>query len=56
MRVGGEVFPVYGDEQCGFTLDPADVSTSGRSAGRYATLDELFFALVNFNSAAEGRA
>lgn len=56
MRVGREVFPVYGDERCGFTIDPVDMLTGGCSAGRYATLDELYFALVNFNSAAEGRA
>lgn len=56
LRVGCEVFPVYGDERCGFTIDPGDFSAGAPEAGRYRSLDELYFALVNLHSAAEGKA
>ncbi len=48
LRVGGQVFPVYGDAVRGWSLraddfrDPPTVSPY-----LYASLDELFFALVN---------
>jgi len=56
MKIGLEVFPVYGDETSGFSVDPADLYPQMPAWFRYASLDELFFALVNFNIAPEGRA
>jgi hypothetical protein len=48
LRVGGDVFPVYGDELRGWSpraddFDPVTPST----LYVYQSLDELFFALVN---------
>ncbi|HYV56066.1 MAG TPA: hypothetical protein VE911_00915 [Candidatus Nitrosopolaris sp.] len=52
LRVGGEVFPVYGDELRGWSLRPGDVSgLTACSPYAYASLEELFFALVNLRVA-----
>jgi hypothetical protein len=48
LRVGGNVFPVYGDELRGWSPRADDfggVDTS--SPFVYTSLEELFFALVN---------
>lgn len=48
LRVGGNVFPVYGDELRGWSLRPDDLGgVVRRSPYVYTSLDELFFALVN---------
>ena len=55
LRVGGAVFPVYGDEMRGFSPLPQDVNgLQTRSPFVYTSLDELFFALVNLCAAASG--
>ena len=52
LRVGGEVFPVYGDELRGWSPRAADFG--GHQVPPrfvYTSLDELFFALVNLVTA-----
>jgi hypothetical protein len=56
MKIGAEVFPVYGDETSGFSVDPGDLYPQMPTRFRYGSLDELFFALVNLNVGPEGRA
>jgi hypothetical protein len=56
LKIGVEVFPVYGDEKTGWSLDPGDLYPRGPIWFRYQSIDELFFALVNLNISSEGRA
>ena len=56
LKVGLEVFPVYGDETSGFSVDPGDLYPQMPVLFRYQSLDELFFALVNLNLSPEGQA
>lgn len=48
LRVGRAVYPVYGDELRGWSPRAEDFR-EGAEPGRfvYASIDELFFALVN---------
>jgi len=56
VRIGTEVFAIYGDEEHGFAVDPEDFSSAVPNSFRYYSLDELYFALVNLSAAPEGRA
>lgn len=56
LKVGLEVFPVYGDDSSGFSMDADDLSPKVSRHFRYHSIDELFFALVNLNCAEEGTA
>jgi hypothetical protein len=56
VKIGMEVFPVYGDETSGFSVDPGDLYPQMPMWFRYRSLDELFFALVNLNVSPEGQA
>ncbi len=56
LKVGLEVFPVYGDETSGFSMDPGDLYPQMPVWFRYQSIDELFFALVNLNLSQEGQA
>lgn len=56
LKVGLEVFPVYGDERSGWSMDPIDLTPDTPKWLRYDSLDELFFALLNLNVMPEGRA
>ena len=56
MKVGLEVFPVYGDEASGWSVDPIDLAPGQPREYRYHSLDELYFALVNLNVSPEGEA
>lgn len=56
LKVGLEVFPVYGDERSGWSMDPIDLAPETPRWLRYESIDELFFALLNLNVAPEGRA
>jgi hypothetical protein len=48
LRIGGQVFPVYGDAIRGWSPRADDFRDSPTpSPYAYASLDELFFALVN---------
>ena len=56
LQVGLEVFPVYGDEKTGWSVDAGDCYPQMPPRFRYRSLDELFFALVNLNISPEGQA
>jgi len=56
LKIGVEVFPVYGDEKSGWSVDPGDLYPQMPAWYRYQSLDELFFALVNLNCSPEGEA
>jgi len=56
LKIGLEVFPVYGDEKSGWSVDPGDLYPQMPIWFRYRSLDELFFALVNLNISPEGQA
>jgi hypothetical protein len=56
LKVGLEVFPVYGDERSGWSMDPVDLNPMTPKWQRYDSLEELFFALVNLNVSPEGQA
>lgn len=56
LKIGLEVFPVYGDEKSGWSVDPGDLYPRMPTWFRYRSLDELFFALVNLNVSPEGQA
>jgi hypothetical protein len=56
LKIGLEVFPVYGDEKSGFSVDPGDLYPRMPMWFRYQSIDELFFALVNLNLSPEGQA
>ena len=56
VRIGSDIFPVYGNDTFGWSLDPRDLSVLRPRECRYGCLAELFFALVNLNLSREGRA
>lgn len=56
LKVGLEVFPVYGDDRSGWSMDPIDLAPETPRWLRYESIDELFFALLNLNVAPEGSA
>jgi hypothetical protein len=56
LQVGSEVFPVYGDERSGWSMDPVDLAPDTPKWLRYDSIDELFFALINLNVMPEGRS
>jgi hypothetical protein len=57
LRVGGEVFPVYGDVVRGWSPRADDFSgVAACSPYVYTSLEELFFALVNLCTTSGGEA
>ena len=57
LRVGGDVFPVYGDELRGWSPRADDFATQKAQARFvYGSLDELYFVLVNLCTARESGA
>ena len=56
LKIGQEVFPVYGDERSGWSMDPIDLAPETPKWLRHDSIDELFFALLNLNVMPEGRA
>jgi hypothetical protein len=57
LRIGGDVFPVYGDELRGWSPRPDDFrGLTACSPSVYGSLDELFFALVNLCVGMRGEA
>ncbi len=56
LKIGREVFPVYGDEDLGWSVEAADLSPQAAPGFRYDSIDEIFFALVNLNLCPEGVA
>jgi len=56
LRVGGGVFPIYGDTMRGYSPLAQDFrATGGSTPYVYTSLDEVFFALVNLWAAARVR-
>lgn len=56
LRIGGDVFAVYGDQWRGFSPIAQDIGELGaESLNVYASLDELYFALVNLCVAGAGQ-
>ena len=56
LRIGGDVFAVYGDQWRGFSPIAQDIGELGaESLNVYASLDELYFALVNLCVARAGQ-
>lgn len=56
LNVGTEVYPVYGSDRLGWTLDSNDLHEEVSTHFRYQSLEELFFAIVNFTISSNGRA
>lgn len=56
LQIGVEVFPVYGGEGVGWSMDPIDFAPETPRWLRYDSLEELFFALINLNIGPEGQA
>jgi len=57
LRIGGDVFPIYGDALRGWSPRPDDFRVlTACSPYVYGSLDELFFALVNLCTAPWGEA
>ena len=56
MRVGTEIFAVFGNDEWGWCVDPGDLCPEVPVWCRYRSRDELFFALVNLHVGEEGRA
>lgn len=56
LRIGVQLFPVYGDAMRGFSPVAQDVRSQAISAYRYASVDELYFALVNLCMARGGES
>ena len=51
LRIGKELFPIYGDEVRGWSPHAGDFGALADGAPfLYASLDELFFALVNLKT------
>ena len=56
LRIGRDVFPVYGDQWRGFSPIAQDIGELGvESLNVYGSLDELYFALVNLCVAKAGQ-
>ena len=56
LRIGGDVFAVYGDRWRGFSPIAQDIGELGaESLNVYGSLDELYFALVNLCVARAGQ-
>lgn len=56
LQVGLEVYRICGDERGGWSLDEGELSPQPPARFRYGSLEELFFALVNFSLSEEGQA
>ncbi len=56
MKIGNEIFAVFGNDECGWSVDPGDLGPDVPVWCRYRSRDELFFALVNLHVGEEGRA
>jgi hypothetical protein len=49
LQVGSEVYPVYGSVDVGWSVERIDSQDVDSTPYRYGSLEELFFALVNFS-------
>ena len=51
LTIGELCVTVYGEPGRGWSLDPADFKQPVPAGARYATIDELYFALANLSLA-----
>ncbi len=56
VQIGAEVFPVYGNDQLGWSMDRGDLCFDAAEPFRYHSLEELLFALMNLSIAPDGSA
>lgn len=56
LHIGLEVVPVYGNDQCGWSLDAEGLPGRSSALLPYRSLDELVFVLINLLVAHEGTA
>ncbi len=56
VKIGSDVFPVYGDDTFGWSIDPHDLDIRKLKDCRYGNLAELLFALMNLNLTRVGKA
>jgi hypothetical protein len=49
LRIGHDLYPIYGHDACGWSIDRRDLSQPTTTQFRYDSLDEIFFALVNLH-------
>jgi hypothetical protein len=54
LQVGEDTYPILGADGRGWNLDSGDLGANMQLP--YTSIDELFFALVNFKLHEEGRA
>ena len=56
LQVGQEVYPVYGSVDQGWSVERLDLVDQELMAYRYGSIEEIFFALVNFSLCQIGEA
>ncbi|HUI28513.1 MAG TPA: hypothetical protein VL403_20720 [Candidatus Kryptonia bacterium] len=56
LTVGEMQFKVYGESGKGWSVDPADFQQPVPTGARYASIDELYFALTNLSLAERAAA
>lgn len=56
LQVGQEVYPVYGSVEQGWSVERLDVARRELAGFRYRSLEEIFFALINFSLCPVGKA
>lgn len=56
LQVGQEVYPVYGSVDQGWSVERLDLAERALAGYRYRSLEEIFFALVNFSFCKVGEA
>jgi hypothetical protein len=49
LTIGDEAFTVYGVAGMGWSPDPGDFEGPAPTGARYASLEEIFFALTNLS-------
>ena len=56
IKVGTDVYPVYGNDELGWSLEGGGLQSAAAAEFRYPSLEELFFVLVNFSVTPDGHA
>jgi hypothetical protein len=49
VRIGHDLYPIYGHDACGWSIDRRDLLRPTATQFRYESLDEIVFALVNLH-------
>ncbi len=56
LKVGEEMFAVYGDPESGWSLQQNDLQAGAGKCHRYRSIEELYFALANLSISPCGSA